>query len=135
MSYLPAIPGDIDWRGHVESLPLPMWVGALDGSNLYVNDAYCRLLGVDRPMLVDGWSWADHVIDEERDAYVASWRDFVTGKKRRFEEVIHWRRPFDGQLIRVAVKAQRLASGQFQGWLRRATQEDALKLLEALADD
>lgn len=135
MSALPALPGGIDWRGHVESLPLPMWVGAPDGGNLYVNDAYCRLLGVTRRMLVSDWRWADHVIQEERDAYVAAWRDFVNGKKKRFEEVIYWRRPVDGQLVRVAVKAQRLAGGEFQGWLRRATHENTLERLEELADD
>jgi len=123
----------VEWEAHLETLPLATWIGDPDGGNVYVNRAYRRLLGVLSVDEVNDRSWEQHVHPDDRDKYVEAWDQFVQGYTGRFKETARWIRPHNGQVIRLAVRAQRLTNGQFQGWLRPATGEEALEKLEAIS--
>lgn len=113
----------VDWNSHLESLPCPTWIGESNGESVHTNLAYRRLLGVVDPQELAELGWEEHLHPDDRKRYVKAWDLFVSGFRERLEELVRWIRPDTGETITLAVKAQRLAGGQFQGWVRLAQAE------------
>ncbi len=122
----------VDWRGHLEALPLATWIGNPDGSSVFVNLAYRRLLGVVDIKTVADRRWEGHLHPDDREHYVQAWDLFVEGQDARFKQTVRWIRPDTGQTVKFAVRAQKLCCGQYQGWIRTNTAEQALATLEGL---
>lgn len=123
----------VDWNSHLESLPCPTWIGEADGHSVHINLACRRLLGVASPDQLTEHGWEEHVHPHDRKRYVKSWDLFVSGLRECFEEFVHWIRPDTGEIVPLAVRAQRLAGGQFQGWARPAQAELALNKLKEIS--
>lgn len=122
----------VDWQAHLEALPLATWISEPKGGNIFVNQAYRRLLGVHSLDEVSGEKWARQVHPDDRKAYVRAWHRFVNGMGARFRETMRWVRPDTGQTIKLAVRVQKLRCGKFQGWIRAAVAEQAIASLERL---
>lgn len=123
----------IDWNSHLESLPCASWLGEADGKSVHINLACRRLLGVANPQELAEQGWEEHVHPDDRRRYVKSWDLFISGLRERFEEYVRWVRPDTGDVVPLAVKAQRLVGGQFQGWARLAQAELALNKLKEIS--
>lgn len=122
----------VDWESHLEVLPLAAWIGNPDGSAVYVNQAYRRMLGISELDDVLDGKWMDFLHPKDRKEYVRSWNTFMESSAARFRERVRWVRPDNGQTIRIKVRAQRLDSGKLQGWIRENTADQALAKLEEL---
>lgn len=125
--------GTVDWEAHLEALPMATWIGDPSGGNVFVNRAYRRLLGVDDLDVVADRGWEKHVHPDDRESYVRQWNLFVDGMAARFMETTRWIRPDTGATVLLSVRAQKLTSGQVQGWIREANMEQALQKLEAIS--
>lgn len=123
----------VDWKAHLEALPLATWIGEPNGGKIFVNRAYRQMLGVTNMDDVVDRGWEQHLYPADKAHYVKAWADFVEGRKDRFIETVRWIRPDTGSTIKIAVRAQKLECGQFQGWIRQAHLELALSKLEELA--
>lgn len=123
----------VDWQAHLEVLPLASWIADFDGGEIFVNKACRELLGVPDFGKVNYRGWGRFVHPDDRDEYIKAWDLFITGFAARFREIVRWIRPDNGQIIKVAVRAQKLRCGQVQGWIRSAHIEQALSKLEELA--
>ena len=138
----PRVPGEahqepqleIDWEAHLEELPVASWIGDSKGGNVFVNRAYRELLGVSHLDLVHDFGWANYVHPDDVEGYVKAWQDFVDHRSEKFRELVRWVRPDNYQVCHFAVRAQRLESGQFQGWVRLADMESSLSRLERLSN-
>ena len=129
----PAVLSAQDWEAHLEALPLATWIGAPDGKEVFVNQACRRLLGVTHLNQVTDRGWVRHLHPDDRADYVKAWDRFLNGQTARFRKIVRWTRPDTGQTVQLAVRAQKLSCGQFQGWIRPAHVEQALAKLEELA--
>lgn len=109
------------------------WIGDPGGNKVFVNQAYRRLLGVTSLDQIANRGWEKHLHALDRGHYVAAWNRFVNGQSARFKQTVRWIRPDTGQTVQLAVRAQKLSCGQFQGWIRPAHVEQALAKLEELA--
>jgi PAS domain-containing protein len=117
---------------HLEALPLATWIGNPGEDCVFANQALRSLLGVRSVDEIANGRWSRHIHPGERKTYVAAWRRFVGSSEARFRQTVRWTRPDTGKTIKLAVRAQRLKSGQLQGWVRIAVMEDALSTLEGL---
>lgn len=130
----PSTPGfQVDWKSHIEQLPLATWICNPDGKCAFLNLACKRLLGVFQPQDLAGEKWTRHVHPDDLEPYLKSWKQFVHSKAHRFKEKLRWIRPDTGQAVALNVRVQKLNSGRFQGWIREATAESALSRLEELS--
>lgn len=125
---------EIDWVAHLEELPIASWIGDSKGGNVYVNRAYRELLGVSNLDLVTDFKWAEFVHPDDVKGYVKAWQAFVDKKTDKFQELARWVRPDNYQICKFAVRAQRLDSGHFQGWVRLADMENSLSRLERISN-
>ena len=131
---LPSARAGVDWEGHLEALPFATWIGDPKRGSLFVNRAYRELLGVSDIRQVSETKWAIFVHPDDRENYVKSWNTFVQGEAKRFRAQLRWVRPDNSQVVKIAVRAQKLESGQFQGWVRLADMESSLSRLERLSN-
>jgi PAS domain S-box-containing protein len=124
--------GARDWEAHLEALPLATWIGDSCGRNVFANQAFRSLLGVTRLDQIADRRWERHIHPDDRASYIRHWDRFISGQGARFKATVRWVRLDTGQTVQLAVRAQKLSSGQFQGWARPAHVEQALARLEEL---
>lgn len=125
---------EIDWEAHLEEMPVACWIGDSQGGNVFVNRAYRELLGVSHLDLVHDFAWADYVHPDDVEGYVKAWQAFVDRRSEKFQELVRWVRPDNYQICHFAVRAQRLDSGHFQGWVRPSDMEQSLSRLERISN-
>ena len=133
----------VDWKAHLEALPLATWIirvragpESSSGSEcgaVFANQACRDLLGLTSTSKELEEPWLRSLDPEERQAYLKAWRDFLSGETSRFVQKVRWIRPDTQQTVSLAVRAQKLHCGDIQGWLRTASMEDAISRLEELA--
>ena len=123
----------VDWEAHLEALPLATWICDPEQKGLFLNRACRRLLGVVAPEKMKRQDWERPLHPDDRASYLRAWDRFMNGSAARFKRVVKWRRPDTGQIVQLAVRAQKLSCGQLQGWIRPAHVEQVLAKLEELA--
>lgn len=142
----------IDWKAHLEALPLATWIVRCDAQPsqsqnqylspccgpLFANHACRDALGIsDGAGELDfrDWGqdhWSRYLHPEDRQDCLVAWSDFLQGHTPRFHRVLRWIRPEDKATVSLSVRAQRLHCGDIQGWIRSAAAEQALSRLEEL---
>ena len=123
----------VDWQAHLDDLPMATWISDLRGEEFYVNGACRRLLGVISSEELADRDWEENLHPDDREHYITAWDEFATSSDQRFQQTVRWIRPHNGEIVNLAVRAQRLSSGQFQGWIRPANGEEALEKMERIA--
>jgi PAS domain-containing protein len=135
--FLPVEPEDlspvVDWESHVELLPLATWTCTANGTDVFVNRACRRLLGVTSIGQLLENRWVSRLHPTGRESYLKSWNRFLKSFDARFKAQVRWTRPDSGRTITLEVRVQRLNRDRFQGWIRKATAELALSKLERIA--
>ncbi len=130
------------WSG-LELATLPSWRATHDGRTFCCNPCCRKMLDLktEEGSMEDIWNARVHPDDRER--WLSAWSDLVAGRSDRLDLTIRWLprcvetspEP-QNAADRIAIRAHRLRVGketQFQGWIRAATGEQALRKLEALA--
>ncbi len=133
----------VDWKAHVESLPLATWIITAEAlprcdprqtsGPIFFNQACRELLGFTGEHPAED-SWLRYIHPEDQQAILVAWTDFVEGRTARFQRQLRWIRPQDKETVTLVARAQKLLCGDIQGWLRSAAAEQALCRLEELCD-
>jgi PAS domain-containing protein len=145
MSLFPLQP-KIDWKAHLEALPLATWIVRCERRSdqrvglacgpLFANQACRDALGLRTSVgdLENGYPgrWHDYLHPEDSQSCLQAWKQFLEGRTPRFQQTLRWIRPDTKEVISLAVRAQKLLCGDIQGWLRSTAAEAALSRLEEL---
>lgn len=113
-----------------EMIPIGVFLSDATGDTVYVNDAWCEMMGMGREEAM-GWGWLRTVHEEDRERIRDGWKDALGGDEGAYGGECRRARP-DGRMLWTisAARALRDGDGATVGFLGTVIDVTELKLAQ-----